>query len=129
MFKGMCEGNVRLAMRRITWLVVAVAACSSAASLFLWREIAFLQASVRSVEMRLTGRPWEEAESLFDGELKKSGSFHYDGRTWTVAYFPSGANSVDFLIIIDENGLISATSSGKNLQSGPLLTKAYESLR
>jgi|GEM_PF-7094005 len=116
-------------MRRITYYLLGVALCGTFLSVYLWREVSLFRRSLSSLEMRLTGRPWKESEPLFGNASRQTGRFHYGGRDWTALYFPSGANGVDFLVVVDDNGLICATASEQHLQEGKFLEMAHQSLR
>ena len=124
----MIENSAPSTIRRQWWVVITIAVFTSAISVSLWRDLVILQRSMRTLEMRSTGRPWKETEPLLEGAAKKTGSFQFEGRTWTAIFFPSGANGEDILFVIDGAGVVRGTSSGEHLGSGPFFQRAFDSL-
>lgn len=124
----MTENSLSSTVRRLWWVVITIAVLTSAISVSLWRELVILQRSMRTLDMRSTGRPWKETEPLLEGSAKKTASFQFEGRTWTALFFPSGANGEDILFVVDEGGVVRGTSTGEHLGSGPLFQRAFDSL-
>jgi len=124
----MCEGNIRLAVRRLGLLVLLLGMTFSWLHFLLWSEIARIKRSQILLQMRIVGRPWSEAVDLFRGSYCKEEAFQYEGQSYKALYFPSGANGVDLLIIIDKDGLIKATATGAGSESELFIKKAFQSV-